>query len=219
MNEKGVLGILIIVLLCLTTAESIATTDCSRDYEFIGFTKCDRQVIWIGARIGGQCQSNGLLAIDVLGDSCSIRTFGFDYEMKPGFVKTALAQFPGEPSSLKVELIDDWIPLESTISIKYPTARESALDSMEHVFDSTRDNHAWTWSKYSGDAAIDLPWIEGGELDLISYDPNGLYLNYRFKEVFYFSESRLLLIFTNQPRIAYGLDQMHGYLLFRVTHQ
>ncbi|MBK7091007.1 MAG: hypothetical protein IPH59_04685 [bacterium] len=217
MNEKGVLGILIIVLLCLTTAESIATTDCSRDYEFIGFTKCDRQVIWIGARIGGQCQSNGLLAIDVLGDSCSIRTFGFDYEMKPGFVKTALARFPGEPSSLKVELIDDWIPLDSTLSIRYPTARISfRLHGARFRFHvTTMPGHGQSMP----DAAIDLAVDKGGELELISYDPNGLYLNYRFKEVFYFSESRLLLIFTNQPRIAYGLDQMHGYLLFRVTHQ
>ena len=203
----------------LQTTLSTATTNCTRSYEFLGLTRCDNLVVWLAQRLAGECQSSNLIVIQVLGDTGSARTMFIGDEAQSGFAKTALAQFPGESSSLKVELIDDWIPLDSTLSIKHPTARELALDSMEHVFDSTYDNHAWIWSKYAGNTAIDQPWIKGGELKLISYDPNGLYLDYRFKEVFYFPESRLLLIFTNQPRIASGLDQMHGYLLFRVVRQ
>lgn len=71
------------------------------------------------------------------------------------------------------------------------------------------------WYKHCTAGCLDQPVIDF-PAELIYHNQRGVYKNYLIKTAWYWEESGYLLIQTDNPNKATGLDTMHGMLLYRV---
>ncbi len=61
-----------------------------------------------------------------------------------------------------------------------------------------------------------LPPVDGVRINLVYHYPTGLYINYEINKVYYSPNFGYLLIFTRQPKLAVGLDTMHGFVILKI---
>lgn len=108
--------------------------------------------------------------------------------------------------------------------------RESSADPMklaqiDSMFQAMARGEAppESWTAKPGGARADSTWFIQdpashmfGPLELLYYNPDGLYMDYRIRDAVYFIESRLLWIETYQPRRLMGGDLAPGVLIYRV---
>jgi hypothetical protein len=76
-----------------------------------------------------------------------------------------------------------------------------------------------SWNSKHGIQGINTPSVEGLNVRMVYYYPEGLYIDYTISKVYYFPRSGYVLVFTNQPRLASGLDTMHGFLLLKIIKE
>jgi hypothetical protein len=65
---------------------------------------------------------------------------------------------------------------------------------------------------------IILPRFNNIKADLIYFYPKGLYVNYHISKLYHFEKSKYILLITDQPNKADGLDTMHGFMIFRIEN-
>jgi hypothetical protein len=83
-----------------------------------------------------------------------------------------------------------------------------------------------SWTAKPGGERADSAWfIQNpashmfGPLELLYYNPDGLYMDYQIRDAVFFRASRLLWIETFQPRRLMGGDMAHGVLIYRVLNK
>jgi hypothetical protein len=62
----------------------------------------------------------------------------------------------------------------------------------------------------------DLLGIKGTKAVLDYYYPKGFYINYTIDKVYYFPREKVLLVFTQNEKLAAGMDTMHGFMILRI---
>ena len=189
----------------------VLSTNCHQTFHFF-FLSQRMPTFWIGEDLSGECQYSKLLNISI-DDSIVL------------FSQTQLKEYKNwgnfkEISSLfrifneKPLTVNDNVWENKDLKIKPPEFDSLLAEEFkEHIRQG--GSNAYSWLKLKGDKGIRLPKIEGIQTKLLFSYNQGLYINYKISEVHYFPNA-FLLVFTNQPQKAVGLDTMHGFLIFKI---
>jgi hypothetical protein len=95
-------------------------------------------------------------------------------------------------------------PPDSTFARKYALLANDGMGDARH------------WYRVCPVNCSDYPAFTGIEAELVYSHKRGLYKNYSISQAVYYSPSGYLVVVTNQPQKAIGLDTMHGLLIFRL---
>jgi len=192
-------------------ASKVLTTNCHQTFHFF-FLSEGSPTFWIGEDLSGECDYSRLLNVSVNDSSVSV----LHSELKDDNNWRNISELSSlfrtyEEQSLEIK---DNIWQNKDLKI-YTPIYDSLLaeEFTEHI--RKGGSNANSWIKIKGQDGIILPEIEGIKTELIFSYKTGLYINYEISEVHYFPNS-YILIFTNQPRKAVGLDTMHGFFIFKI---
>ena len=150
------------------------------------------------------------------------------------FTKYIITLFPNDSSFEKVERYtkrdsatwdaNDIIALDKSEEMYHlPGGGAFILPPIDTLFPDRHEEIAassgpeFWYQNCKADCLRDLRFI-GVTAKRLYFNRKGLYINYNIKEAYYHVSTGLLIVFTDQPRLAAGLDTMHGVLLYRVTH-
>jgi hypothetical protein len=211
--QLRVCGIAAIVLVCVLSAPGIAGPSCNVQHELLGFTIETDQAFWIAIHRTGDCVLSTLLKVVVSGNSL-VGTQKIGYSPNTSkWAASLLKLFKHEEPVVWSNPADDWIKIDSGFSIRQPQPSHQLLTRFKQWDGSAIP--AWYWNKQEGVAGIDLPAVRGDDLELVYADSVGLYVNYRFQDVYYFQHGGYLLITTLNDRYAGEFDSENGFLLLR----
>lgn len=229
MKKKICLIFYFVLLLSIANLpEVFGTTNCNQTFSFLSLSLSgrfgDEPVFWIVEDVGGECQYSNILQIvpSKLRDNL-IDTSLKEYK-KWGWLRKGLMSVESEPY-IKLSLSNGiWKEKENILKIRSPF-RSIKFDTLadNYVINGLEinkthlgmDRSGKLWNENYGMKGIMLPRIEGLDAKLVYYYPKGLYVNYKISKVYYFANLNYLLVFTYQPKLANGLDTMHGFLIFK----
>ena len=189
----------------------VLTTNCHQTFHFF-FLSQGSPTFWIGEDLSGECQISRLLNISVNDTSGSVSQSELNEYNNWNFVEelnTVFRKYEEQSLELKGNI---WQFKDLKIS-KPPYESLLAEEFNEHI--GQGGSNAYSWLKIKGKDGIILPKIDGIKTELLFSYKSGLYINYEISEVHYFPNA-YLLVFTNQPRKAVGLDTMHGFFIFKI---
>ena len=182
-----------------------ATTNCIQEFFFFGLVD---DVFWIGENISGECTVSYIHQVhsndssNVLVSS-SLKEYNDWTWLKNGMGHLNLEKFIRAKRLTAGWQIEDF-------TIKNPVSNQRLLDSF------LEDWNILEWNEKEGIKGIVLPQIKNRKTQLLYTYPSGLYINYEINNVYYFPDSKYLLIFTHQPITAPGADTWHGFMILRV---
>ncbi len=206
--------ILLILGISLSISGVPKTTFCEQEFLFFFKTRYDEHTLWIGENRYGECGRSNLWQVFVPNDSLVIAK------------KTEMKRFNDWMWAEKLQLtLEEEKPLRLTdeddkgcgfkdlgIRVNNPKLNEKLEDLFMRDF---AQDCALQWTQATGRDGMDLPELKGLNGKLLYYYPMGLYFNYKITEAYLFPVSKLLLVFTRNPRRCVGGDTMHGFLVFR----
>lgn len=207
-----------IVAILSPVKSSVVSNQCEQSYRLL-FKESERNVFWVAENIYGECSQSNLIQIDAEFSGATIR-------------KTTLKEFDKWmmlEQSLK-QAIDHEMPLEvlpangtlaiATLGVKLRTPeRNRTLETMYRK--EFTSECASKWNEGMANVGIDLPVVIGnGTCKLLYASPDGLYFNYQIDKAYYFTESRLIIIFTknNSFRCNSEVATMHGFMILRLIN-
>jgi hypothetical protein len=216
LKRRGIL-LFILICVCFCLAKILpAATLCDQSFILFAFSRASsaqlgQGTFLIGEDIGGECYQSYLIWISITDDHVSSSWNRVSYG-EWGWLKEALKYLPKEEPKELVEKEGVWYYSTAFFRVTPPPPDTTLLNS----FDSSRyDGSEAKWIGNHDSGGVSMPIFEDVKCELIYYHIGGLYIGYRFSKVYYFPHSKYLLIFTHQPRLATGLDTMHGFLLFK----
>jgi len=198
-----------------------ATTNCKQLFTFLALTESfapswtsgTNLSFWIGEDVGGECYWSHLIQI-AISDG---KAFSRDISVTPypdwDSFRNGLRHFQRELPEELVEESGVWHCSTASFTVKPPPPDSVLLSLLRKAVH--KGNERW-WNQNHGLEGILQPIFEGIKIELIHYYEAGLYVGYQLSKVYYFSDSKYILIFTHQPMLASGLDTMHGFLLFKI---
>jgi hypothetical protein len=195
----------------IENSSKILTTNCHQTFHFFFLSK-GSPTFWIGEDLSGECESSRLLNIGISGSTASISQTELKEYKNWGNIpelSSLFRKFEEQPLELNNKI---WENNDLKIS---PPDYDSLLaeEFSEHI--RRCGSNADSWLKIKGNDGIILPKIEGIKTEFLFSYKTGLYINYDISEVHYFPNA-FLIVFTNQPQKAVGLDTMHGFLIFKI---
>ncbi len=192
----------------------VLSTNCHQTFHFF-FLSEGSPTFWIGEDLSGECRTSRLLNISVNDSSVSVSQSDLSNYQNWGTIPKLSSLFRRyEEQSL--EFKDNiWQTKDLKIS---PPVYDSLLaeEFNEHIYQG--GSNAYSWIKIKGKDGVILPQIEGLKAELLFSYQTGLYINYEISDVHYF-QNAFLLVFTNQPKKAIGLDTMHGFFIFKIQRE
>jgi len=203
-------------LIAWSTQLSEATTNCNQSFTFLLATGDHNPGFWIIEDVGGECSYSHLIQISVEDTAVTcVLLSRIGYENWKWLQENA-KHVVSQPATELVNQNSVWgIPGQSW-HIKSPPRDSTLLDLFQKEYNAGRER-SWNWR--CGTKGISVPSVEGKAITLVYYYPEGLYIDYTISSVYYFPYSGYILIFTNQPRMASGLDTMHGFLLLKTAEE
>jgi len=193
---------------CLWPIHNVfATTNCIQEFIFFGLVD---DVFWIGENISGECTISYLHQVHINDSSTEMISSSLKEYNDWTWLKNGIGRLNLEKFIRAKKLTAGWQIEDFTI--KNPVASQRLLDSF---FMDTYWNIV-EWNEKKGIKGIVLPQIMNKKTQLLYLYPRGLYINYEIKNVYYFPDSKYLLIFTHQPITAPGADSCHGFMIMRV---
>jgi hypothetical protein len=181
----------------------IYSTYCEQTFHFF-FLSEGSPTFWIGENLSGECEISYLFNISIRDSNVSVSKSELKEYNKWDEVKNISDFFR------KYKELDD-----NNLVITPPQFDPGLRDAFnKHVVEG--GSNGYTWNKKHGIDGIVLPNIENLKIDLLFYHQGGLYINYNIASVHYFPDTRLILIFTEQPLRAVGMDTMHGFFIFEI---
>ena len=195
-------------------SEKLYTTYCHQTFHFF-FLTGGYPTFWIGEDNTGECEGSRLLQVGVDDSPISVSRSELNVMYNWGKIREMKSLFRTLDEKLIVQNGKVW--KNDDLEIEQPPY-DSLLNKEfdEHMYE--RGSNAFTWFNLKGKEGIKLPKIEGVKTELLfSYDV-GLYINYDISDVHYFPNS-FVIIFTRQPKLATGMDTMHGFLIYRIERE
>lgn len=201
------------LLLLLNADSSFATSQSIHKYWCIGKNYGNDGIIWLRDSAGGAYDEYDQLGIII------------PKENEPIFIRTLIS------SELINPLIatSHWEPMEELHDsggvfysdsglVVTPPEYNAIFDTvlMQLMRDSILD-HAGEIISIGARYPPDLPTVNSSIVKFIWSHPGGLYKNYKFKHVYWFTRSQMLVVCTDQPRQGVGEDTMHGVLVLKVA--
>ncbi len=211
---KYVIAVFSYSFLSFSPVENVSkvfTTNCHQTFHFF-FLSQGSPTFWIGEDLSGECEYSRLLNISINDSNVSVSQSELKEYKNWGIIPELNSLFR-KYDEQHLEFNDNvWENKEFKIS---PPAYDSLLS--EEFYDHIRQggSNAYSWFNVKSNDGIKLPKIEGIKTELIFSYKTGLYINYEISEVHYFPND-YLLVFTNQPIKAVGLDTMHGFFIFKI---
>ena len=219
--RNSLVSLVLVFVLFVNARTVLATTNCVEVFKFLGLSlgPDSRPVFWISRDTTGECMNSELLQIVIeRSGSTVISTYLEEYGDWTA-LREGIRHLETEPP-VKVEKNNNgtWMIGESVGQIRVP-AKNPDFDELFDQHQNEDFGDGSSWNKKYGVDGISLPLIDGLNTELVVYYPGGLYVNYDISQAFYFQKSGYLLVFTHQPRLAIGLDSMHGFLILRATQE
>lgn len=201
-------------LLALVPANNaLGATCCDQTFTIYGKTQGDYSILLWELFIGGECYFWYTYIFVFNPDTVRQFTSKADYGGKGWAYDFILNNNHERIDTLKND--SGIYRINAEITISPPAADTSFPDKWRMV---ARDQFcgAGIWYKNCPVNCLDLPNFMGCNAQLIySYD-GGLYKNYSIKEAYYFPESDLVIILTDQPIVCVGMDRMDGIMMFKL---
>ena len=182
-----------------------ATTNCVQEFIFFGLVG---DVFWIGENISGECITSYLHQVHINDSSNELISSSLEECNDWTWLKSGISCMNLEKSIRAKRLTAGWQIEDFTI--KNPVSNQRLLDSF------LVDCNILEWNEKEGIKGIVLPQIKNRKTQLLYTYPYGLYIDYEINNVYYFPDSKYLLIFTHQPITASGADTLHGFIILRV---
>lgn len=178
------------------------STYCEQTFKLFFLTK-GYKTFWIGENLSGECQTSTLLNISILDSTATL-------------TKTSMKNYNSWNEILILsDAFDTYeAPIANNLSVSEPLFDSSLAKSFSSYL-LEGGNNAIKWNAINGENGIVLPIVENFEFDLLFYYDAGLYINYKISDVQYFPDADLVIVFTEQPVRAIGMDTMHGFLIFK----
>lgn len=196
---------------CTTSAATL----CEQEFTVYGKTKGDHSLLFWHEYLTGECGQHRTYAI-YLSDTGSVE---LDCQWCPGdWVPAVTANLPME-SAIEVPVGDSCV-VEDSIVVSPPPFDSTFPARYRELVKSGARGTAGDWNRLTFERGRggerDYPVFWGTEAHCIYAHDRGLYKNYGFQRVLYFAESRYVVIITDQPHTAIGLDTLHGLLVFKL---
>jgi hypothetical protein len=206
---KSIIAMWGIVLAVVVAA--YGASSCEQFFTIYGKTKGDHGVLLWDVYVDGECEHYTSYCLFLGNDQPTLMTVG-------GSAKSVFPQFLSEHHSEKaivLTAIDGKCSIKRGISVA-PPASDSTFSRKFNKVIGDGGRNAYDWYKKCPVYCSDYPEFMGVDAKLVYQHVGGLYKNYSFSQVLYFPQSRYLVLVTNQPLRAAGLDSMHGLLVYRL---
>jgi hypothetical protein len=206
------LSVLTILLLALACTQ--AATFCEQELFFLVKPAGPTDCYWIGESVGGECSFDQIVQVFVRSDGAEASVISLKRETDWRDVREFVSSIEAE-RFLTLQNDEGVFALDDpAIAVLAPASNPELLEAFSQLESSGGSCEGWNNSQ--GGGGIVQPRFAGCTPTLAYYYPKGLYIDYQIAAVHYFAASRSMLIITEQPRRAVGLDTMHGFMIFRL---
>lgn len=209
MNKSFILVCAAVIAL---SATAVGSSSCVQTFTIYGKTAGEHGVLMWDVFIDGECEFTTSYCL-FLG---SARTYLLT---TTGSAKDVFPQFLAEHRPEKSETLrrsEGKYFVGKGIYVTPPPPDSTFQRKFNKVINDGGRN-ASDWYKACPVHCSDYPIFFGTDAKLVYEHPDGLYKNYAFSQVIYFPKSKYLVLVTDQPTRAVGLDTMHGFLVYKLT--
>jgi len=208
----------IVCLISCSTRISEAATNCNQSFTFLLATADSNSVFWIAEDVGGECWDSRLIQIvlENTKDTAIYSRLGYPGSWNWRWLGERIKGVVCQPA---IELRNEngmWGVPGLPWRVKVPLPDSALFKLFQEEFNAGRER---SWNMIYGIKGINIPSVEGIDIKLAYYYPEGVYIGYTISKAYYFPQSRYILVFINQPRMASGLDTMHGFLLLKIVKE
>ncbi|MDH4156735.1 MAG: hypothetical protein OEW00_05610 [candidate division Zixibacteria bacterium] len=200
-------------LLLLLATTVLSATLCDQTFTIYGKTAGDHSIFWFDEYVGGECYFWEVNTVYLGYDRPYVMSMRHDGGGKD-WVPQLLADLPSEAGTILkdssgVFRINDSVsftapPPDSTFPRKHARLANDGPADARH------------WYRVCPVNCSDYPVFTGVEADLVYSHKRGLYKNYGISRAVYYAPSGYLVVITDQPQTAVGLDTMHGLLIYKL---
>jgi hypothetical protein len=196
---------------------SQAASTCDQEFIVLGIERetFDEPVLWIVEVVNGDCIGTYLVQLQIKPDTVSVLSESFRYRDWKAIGERMGTKLLG--CGLELLRVDSiWRASNKKFQMTIPRP-DSAILVEANKSEFGASVNIEQWNRQHGTRAVMVPEIKDTKVTLSYYLPSGFYIDYFIERVYYFETRRhfYLLSFTKQPRLAHGLDSMHGFLLLR----
>ncbi len=195
---------------------SQATTNCNQSFTFLFAAADHSRVFWIVEDVGGECLYSRLIQVVAKDDYATTIYTRFGGYQSWKWLQDNVKHIVKEPA-IQLENHDGvWITPDTSWRIAVPPPDSALLRLFQEEYAKGGER---SWNVKYGIKGVSVPSAEALNIDVVYYYPEGLYIDYTLSNVYYFPRSGYVLVFTNQRRLASGLDTMHGFLLLKIIKE
>jgi len=185
---------------------------CDQTFTIHGKTKGENSLLFWEVFRGGECYHWYGYAL-VLGDSVTpVLTFNPEGQT---WVARLLADLPTE-EAVRIAPTEGVYRIDDSISVQPPPEDTTFVSKFSGLISGGAYGNASEWHRMCSSNCNDYPVVHGCGADVVYSYKGGVYKSYSFKEVLYYPESRYVVVITDQPQTAVGLDTMHGLLVLKL---
>lgn len=169
--------------------------------------------IFISEDIGGEYQQSRFLTLIIGENGFSLGELELEKYKQWGWLENWKENLRLEDFS-RIRKTESGFQIGENQHIKAPAGDDKLLGEFkEHI--RKGGSNGESWNKKMGEAGIIPPVCEGLDVKDAYYYPSGLYINYEIVKAFRFERSGIVLLFTENPEKAVGLDTMHGFIVLK----
>jgi len=213
MRATALSVVFLLILVSIMPRLAMATTMCDQTFTIYGKTAGEHSAIFWDIFVGGECENWHVYAFFV----------GYErtYQMSLGIDGGGKAWVPSFLEELPTERMDTLVQAGGKFYI------DKDIYFMAPEPDTTF-RRKWAGIQYEGVKkwysecpvnCSDYPVFNKAEATLLYEHKTGLYKNYLIKQAIYFPISHYLVIMTDQPALATGMDRMDGMLIYKILPQ
>jgi hypothetical protein len=209
MNKSIVLVCIAVIALGVT---AVGSTSCVQTFTIYGKTAGEHGVLMWDVSVDGECEFTTSYCLFLGNDRPYLLTTASS-------AKDVFPQFLSEhrpEKSVMLRSSEGKHFISKSIYVTPPPSDSTFQRKFNKVInDGGRD--ASDWYKACPVHCSDYPIFFGTDAKLVYEYRDGLYKNYAFSQVIFFPKSKYLVLVTDQPTRAVGLDTMHGLLVYKLT--
>ncbi len=209
-------ALVLVVFLALLIIPAVNQAASLGRQEF-GFIGKGQNVFWITEDIGGQYELSQLLQVVIDDESAVLGTIEMTEFRQWDWLDENAKNLRTE-IAVPLKLNDEGLleAQDAYISIAPPKENDQLLEKFnEHVRQG--GSNAVTWHKKKDLDGVTEPAVSGIDTKLVYHYPAGFYVNYELDRGYWLPRSGYIVVFTEQPIRAVGMDTMHGFMILRKT--
>ena len=196
----------------ISASAALAASLCDQTFTIHGKTQGENSLLFWEVFRGGECYHWYGYAL-VLGDSVTpVMTFNPEDQT---WVSRLLGDLSTE-GAVNIESTEGVYRINDSVWIEPPPVDTTFVRKFSGLISGGSYGNAAEWHRMCSSNCNDYPIVHGCEADVVYAYEGGVYKSYSFKEVLYFAESRYVVVITDQPQTAVGLDTMHGLLVLKL---